>query len=94
MKAGARLFETYCSGCHGPNGTGGLAVALNNPGLLAASDTYLFETIGRGRSNTVMEGFAKPKSTHPALSSTEIEAIVSYIRTWEADRGERGVSEK
>ncbi|MGQ9857523.1 MAG: c-type cytochrome [Thermodesulfobacteriota bacterium] len=94
VKAGARLFETHCSGCHGPNGTGGLAVALNNPGLLAASDTYLFETIGRGRSNTVMEGFAKPKSTHPAFSSAEIEAIVSYIRTWEADRGERGASVK
>lgn len=92
VKAGGRLFEAHCSGCHGPNGTGGLAVALNNPGLLAASDTYLFETIGRGRSNTVMEGFAKPKTTHPALSSAEIEAIVSYIRTWEAGPGERAGS--
>lgn len=82
-KAGKKLFTMHCSGCHGPNGEGAVAVALNNPGLLAGSDTYLFETISRGRRATMMEGFAKATAAHPALSTAEIEAIVSYIRTWE-----------
>lgn len=90
VEAGAKLFSTYCAGCHGPKGEGAVAVALNNPVLLKASDTYFFETISRGRSNTVMEGFAKPKATHPALSTAEIEAIVSHIRTWEATEKKEG----
>ncbi len=92
VKAGGKLFATHCAGCHGASGEGKFAVALNNPGVLAASDTYLFETISRGRMRTVMEGFARPKATHPALSSAEIEAIVSYIRTWEASSGQGAAS--
>jgi mono/diheme cytochrome c family protein len=43
----------------------------------------LFETISRGRRGTAMQAFAKASTVHPALSPQEIEAIVSYIRTWE-----------
>jgi len=84
IEAGKKNYTAYCAGCHGADGKGGEALALNNAGLLAAaSDTYLFKTIARGRRGTAMQGFAQASTVHPALSPEEIEAIVSYIRTWE-----------
>jgi cbb3-type cytochrome c oxidase subunit III len=83
-ESGRRLFGAHCAGCHGSNGEGFEAPALNNRVLLAAaSDTYLFETIRRGRRGTTMQAFEEPSTTHPALSPDEIEAVVSFIRTWE-----------
>jgi cbb3-type cytochrome c oxidase subunit III len=84
LATGQKLYAANCAGCHGADGKGGEALALNNAGLLAAAtDTYLFKTIERGRRGTVMPGFAQASTTHPALSAEEIEALVSYIRTWE-----------
>ncbi len=81
---GKRLFTAYCAGCHGAEGRGGEALALNNQGLLAgATDTYLARTISRGRRGTAMEGYAKPSTVHPTLAPGDIESIVSYIRSWE-----------
>jgi mono/diheme cytochrome c family protein len=82
---GLRLFTAYCAACHGPQGQGGEGPALNNKALLGnATDTYLVETIRRGRRGTGMEGFANPSTVRPALSSFEVESIVSYLHTWEA----------
>jgi len=81
---GARLFAAHCAGCHGKAGEGGDAPSLNNRVLLAAaSDTYLSATIARGRRGTLMQSFERPSTTHPALSASEIEAVVTFIRTWE-----------
>jgi mono/diheme cytochrome c family protein len=81
---GGRLYAAYCSGCHGSAGQGGEALALNNRVLLAAAtDTYLAETIRRGRQGTLMQSFEQPSTAHPALSTGEIEALVTFIRTWE-----------
>jgi cbb3-type cytochrome c oxidase subunit III len=80
---GARLFGATCSGCHGPKGEGLEAPALNNPVLLEhATDTFFIETITRGRQGTAMHGFAQPSPVHRALSDAEVEAVVSFIRTW------------
>ena len=80
--AGEQLFARACASCHGPEGIGGEGPMLANPVLLgSATDTYLFETIRRGRTGTAMEGFAVPSPTRPALSDSEIEAIVAYLRT-------------
>jgi mono/diheme cytochrome c family protein len=85
---GQRIFETTCSGCHGPDGGGGDGPALNNPVLLQnATDTYLVETIARGRQGTTMDGFLEPSVVRPALTRAEIEAVVSHIRTWGAPSG-------
>jgi mono/diheme cytochrome c family protein len=86
-KQGIRLFAAYCASCHGPRGEGKEGPALNNKVLLTnATDTYLVETVRRGRRGTEMEGFAIPSIVRPALAASEIESIVTYLRTWEAGK--------
>jgi cbb3-type cytochrome c oxidase subunit III len=80
---GGRLFAATCSGCHGAKGEGLEAPALANPVLLEfATDTFLAETIKRGRPGTAMHGFAQPSTVHRALADADVEAIVSFIRTF------------
>jgi len=82
--SGRRLFAAACSGCHGREGVGGEAPALNNPVFLdGATDSFLAETIARGRRGTVMEGFLQPTTVRQALARSEIESIVAYLRTWQ-----------
>jgi cbb3-type cytochrome c oxidase subunit III len=82
--AGATLFADSCASCHGAAGEGAEGPALNNVALLrAASDSYLVETIRRGRRGTSMAAFASASTTHAALANAEIESIVAFIRTWE-----------
>lgn len=84
-REGERLWRAACSGCHGASGEGAEGPALANPVFLAAAtDTFLTETIARGRRGTTMEGFARPSTTRPMLSAQEIRSVVSFIRTWEA----------
>ena len=79
---GNRLYLANCSGCHGAMGEGGEGPALNNPAFLTYStDTFIFETIGRGRSGTVMKGFRTSSPVRRALTDAEIESIVTYLRT-------------
>jgi cbb3-type cytochrome c oxidase subunit III len=86
-QAGERIFAATCGGCHGAKGEGGQGPALNNRVLLAAaSDSYLVETIRRGRRGTAMAGFATPDSARPALDNSEIEAVVAFLRTWEGGK--------
>lgn len=81
---GGDLYVRHCAGCHGQRGEGTEAPALNNAVLLsAAGDTYLVETIGRGRRGTSMHGFRQATSIQPALSAAEIESLVAFIRKWE-----------
>jgi mono/diheme cytochrome c family protein len=83
-KAGERLFAVQCAGCHGREGEGSEGPALKNPVLLAsATDTFLVETILRGRRGTAMQGFARPTPVRPALDWKDVESIVSFLRTWE-----------
>lgn len=81
---GSALYAAHCLSCHGAKGEGGEGPALANAGLLAAAtDTYLFETIRRGRRGTTMTGFSQPSTVRPALADDEIESIVAFLRTWE-----------
>lgn len=83
-KEGARLYAMNCALCHGDRGQGAEGAALNNKVLLAsASDTYLVETVKRGRSGTTMQGFATASAVRPAFSDGEIQSIVAFVRTWE-----------
>ncbi len=81
---GARLYKEECATCHGPEGRGGEGPALNNQQLLtSATDTYLVETVRRGRRGTSMQAFGRPSPAHRVLADQEIESIVSFIRNWE-----------
>jgi cbb3-type cytochrome c oxidase subunit III len=80
---GRRLFAAACSGCHGANGEGGEGPALNNPVLQQfATDTFLVETVTSGRRGTAMVGFTEPLPWRRSLSPSEIESVVTFIRTW------------
>jgi cbb3-type cytochrome c oxidase subunit III len=82
---GRRLYELNCASCHGAEGQGSEGVALANPVLLqSATDTYLTESIRRGRRGTTMPGFAAPGPAGQALSDSEIESIVTFLRSWES----------
>ncbi len=84
VEAGRSLFADACASCHGKNGEGGEGPALHNPVLQrSATDTYLVETIRRGRRGTSMPTFSAAAATHATLSNQEIESIVAFIRTWE-----------
>jgi mono/diheme cytochrome c family protein len=82
---GAELYVGMCAGCHGTDGAGGLAPALNNQGFLdAASDGFLQATILKGRAGTAMRswgnhGFAE-------LTPQEVNDLTSYIRSWDKER--------
>jgi mono/diheme cytochrome c family protein len=80
---GRRIFASACAGCHGAKGEGGEGLALNNPVLQQfATDTYFVETIANGRRGTAMAGFTVPMPARPTLSRSEIESVVTFIRTW------------
>ncbi len=82
--AGARLYADNCASCHGAQGQGAEGPALANRGLLThATDTYLVETIRRGRRGTSMPAFTAAATTHRQLSAAEIESIVTFLRSWE-----------
>jgi len=93
-KKGKTLFASYCAACHGANGEGGMgtgvtfsrkrdlpiiAPALNNPGFLAAaSDSMIQHTLLFGREGTPMRSFLVQ-----GLSETDIDNLVSYVRSFE-----------
>lgn len=84
---GKRLFESNCGGCHGSQGKGGEGPALNNKVLLsAATDTYLVETISRGRRGTAMASFLEPSPVRQALTKADIESVVTYVRSFEGGK--------
>jgi cbb3-type cytochrome c oxidase subunit III len=84
---GKALFESSCGGCHGARGEGADGPALANPVLLAsATDTFLVETIRRGRRGTAMEGFETPSVVRRTLAKEDIESVVAFIRTWEGGK--------
>ena len=73
------LFAQNCSGCHGPEGKGGAAIALADPVYLAiADDTVVRRAAANGIPGTAMPAFAQ--SAGGMLTSKQIDVIVSGIR--------------
>ena len=83
-REGRSLFSKKCSTCHGNNGEGLKAPALNNQELLnAASNGFLIATLVLGREGTEMPVWSKSGKNRPALTAEEICHIVAYIRSWQ-----------
>ncbi len=73
------LYEQNCSGCHGPEGKGGAAIALADPVYLSiADDAILRHAATNGITGTSMPAFAQ--SAGGMLTAKQIDVIVSGIR--------------
>jgi cytochrome c oxidase cbb3-type subunit 3 len=93
---GKKLFTSYCAQCHGENGEGStgtgvtfsrkrdlpiMAPALNNTGFLSSTtDQMIKDTLIYGREGTPMTS-----SLVTGLSESDIDDLVSYIRSMESD---------
>jgi len=75
----ATLYRQNCSGCHGQDGKGNGALALNNPIYLAiATDEVLRHTTSLGVRGTMMPAFLR--SAGGTLTEEQIEILVSGMR--------------
>jgi cytochrome c oxidase cbb3-type subunit III len=74
------LYRQNCAGCHGEQGKGGAAIALNSPVYLAiADDDAIRRATAQGVPRTAMPAFAQ--SSGGMLTDEQIGAIVAGIRT-------------
>lgn len=76
------LYGQNCSGCHGADGRGGAAIALNNPAYLAfAGENNLRIATAKGLSGTLMPAFAR--SAGGMLTDQQIDALIQgMLHTW------------
>jgi cytochrome c oxidase cbb3-type subunit III len=73
------LYGENCAGCHGPQGRGGAAIALDDPVYLAiADDTVLRRAATDGIPGTSMPAFAQ--SAGGMLTEKQIAVIVRGMR--------------
>jgi len=81
---GKTLFGDLCAGCHGVHGTGIKAPSLNDQVFLnAATNGFLLATITLGRVGTDMPTWGDSTNQHRALSASERNDIVAFIRGWQ-----------
>lgn len=80
---GASIFGAFCSGCHGDDGQGrrlpGLVSfpSIANPDFLAlVPDSFLEETVNKGRPGRRMPGWLKDGGLRPE----EVKAVVAFVR--------------
>lgn len=74
------LYAENCAACHGPEGRGGAAIALNNPVYLAiADDTAIRKVIAKGVQGTAMPAFAQ--SAGGMLTDAQIDVITKQIQS-------------
>ena len=80
LALGERVYNSTCIVCHGDEGNGGTGPVLNSQQILTnKTDEQIYQT--------VVSGGTRPNSSMPAfgdrLTSVEIEAVVSLLRSWE-----------
>jgi mono/diheme cytochrome c family protein len=85
---GAALFTSYCSGCHGAAGHGGVAPEIANPVFQqAASDGFIVTTIRNGRRGTAMPSFQPHVEGARAFSDADLSDLLAFIRELGRPRG-------
>jgi putative heme-binding domain-containing protein len=76
---GERLYRDTCTGCHGKEGSGGSAAALNTGQFkYGATDTALFQSIASGIQGTPMPAFK--------LDARHVWQLVTYVRSMSQGR--------
>ncbi|SRR5713101_2193181 len=74
------LYQQNCAGCHGSQGKGGVAIALNSPVYLEiADDANIRRITAQGVPGTAMPAFAQ--SSGGMLTDEQVRAIVVGIRS-------------
>lgn len=77
---GAKLFGTYCAGCHGGEGKGGGALAIGSAQYLNANDdAKITRVTSEGAVSKGMPAWSKAKGG--ALSDDQIANVVVYLRS-------------
>ncbi len=77
VEEGKTLFTRYCATCHGTEGSGGIALRLNQADLLSNADnSFLLHTLQTGRAEAVMPDWQN-------LQLQELYALVKYMRSWQ-----------
>ena len=75
------LYSQNCSGCHGANGQGALAVGIGRPVYLAiADDATIRHVVEEGRPGTAMPAFAQKAGG--LLTDAQVDILVRGIRSW------------
>jgi cytochrome c oxidase cbb3-type subunit 3 len=80
------LYAENCAGCHGAEGRGGGAIALNNPVYLAiADDAAIRRIVANGVRGTAMPAFTE--SAGGMLTDAQIDVITKGIRSRWSQQG-------
>jgi mono/diheme cytochrome c family protein len=92
IKAGKQKFSEYCAACHGPDGRGDTAGALNDVAFLGTiSNQALRRIIITGRSDVGMPNYREvgaDSSWEAPLTSQDIADLVALLDSWRtADTG-------
>jgi mono/diheme cytochrome c family protein len=81
LEQGALSFHFLCSRCHGEFGEGETGPAIINSDFLElAENSFLYETIARGRSHTAMFGWSTDVYNQEKLEAAEISNIIGFMR--------------
>ncbi|MEK6573678.1 MAG: c-type cytochrome, partial [Chloroflexota bacterium] len=73
---GAQIFADVCSRCHGPDGEGGIGLALGDPAFQDRyDDQALFDTISNGHEATSMIAWGE------ILTTDQTQQLVRFIRS-------------
>ena len=76
--SGSEIYSNICSQCHGPNGEGGVGVALADPAIQKKySDEDIYNAISKGHAGSSMIAW------EGILSKDQIQALVVFIRQME-----------
>ena len=81
---GQGIYTVNCASCHGVQGEGGIAPALNSEQFLsAAEDEQITSLIAVGVPGSQMSAYSLDFGG--PLTSEQIEAVTTFIRRWEED---------
>lgn len=81
IELGAKLFAENCAVCHGPDGQGRVGATLDKNWPSVRPDLQIETTIRNGIPGSPMPAWSQAKGG--PLSDDEINALVTYILTWE-----------
>lgn len=80
---GELVFERDCAGCHGRDGKGSNAGAINDPAFLALiSDRALRRIIITGRPDLGMPDFSQRGNDSQPMTTAEVDDLVALLGEW------------